>query len=86
MNVDEIKKLRAQSPFAPFQIVLVDGRVFNVPHPEFCWVAPGVRSWVWVADPDGLPEMINTAVISSVRPQGKAPEAGPNGRRKKRPR
>lgn len=68
MTSDELKKFRDQRPFQPFEIILVDGRRFTVPHPEFVWVPPLRGTWVYVADVEsGSADHINTAVISSVR-------------------
>lgn len=67
MTNDEIRKWQKQQPFQPFTIVLVDGRSFDVPHPEFVWVPPGRGTWVYVADPEsGSADHVNTAVISSI--------------------
>jgi hypothetical protein len=68
MTSDELRKWQKNEPFEPFEIVLVDGRVFKVPHPEFIWVPPGRGTRVYVADPvEGGADHVNTAVISSVR-------------------
>lgn len=78
MNLQEIRKECEKRPFEPFEIVLVDGRVFPVRHIEFIWVPPGRTTWVYVANAEGLQEIINTAVISSIRPHknGKRRKAG----------
>lgn len=79
MTSDELRKWQQQQPFDPFEIVLVDGRVFSVPHPEFIWIPPGRGICVYVADAEaGSADHINTAVISSIR---KATKNG-NHRRK----
>jgi len=67
MSTDEIRKLWKQQPFNPFEIVMVDGRVFRVRHPDFLLVPPPRGQYVVVVDEEGLPEYVNTLVISSVR-------------------
>jgi hypothetical protein len=67
MNITEIRKWQKQQPFEPFEILLVDGRLFHVPHPDFIFVPPGHGTWVYVADEEGSADHINTAVISSIR-------------------
>lgn len=68
MTLDEIRKYASAQPFEPFEIVLVDGRVFRVPHPEFIWVPPGRGTWVYVADSKaGGADHVNTVIISSLR-------------------
>ena len=82
MTLDEIRNYRDRRPFDPFEIVLVDGRVFRVEHPEFILVPPSKGTWVFVAARDGHVEHINTVVISSLRP---APHRQ-NGRGRRRSR
>lgn len=68
MNIEEIRTLQKAVPFEPFEIRMVDGRVFSVPHPDFILV-PAIRhyTWVYVATPDDdAPEHLNTALISSL--------------------
>jgi hypothetical protein len=68
MTSDELRKWQRNQPFAPFEIVMVDGRHYEVPHPEFIWVPPGRGTWVYVADPEtGSADHVNTAVISVIR-------------------
>jgi hypothetical protein len=80
MTLGELRKWQKQEPFEPFEIVMVDGRVFGVPHPEFIWIPPGNGTWVYVADPvSGSADHVNTVVISSVRASRKS---GTSRRRK----
>jgi hypothetical protein len=67
MTLDAIRRSRDTRPFEPFEIVLVDGRSFTVDHPEFILVPPGRGTWVYVAEPSGKVEHINTVIISSIR-------------------
>jgi hypothetical protein len=83
VTLDEIRQFRDHTPFEPFEIVLVDGRVFKVPHREFILVPPGRGTWVYVADAKtGEVEHINTVVISSVR-RARAGGSGGASRKKK---
>ncbi len=80
MNTGEIRKFRDARPFVPFTIIMVDGRRFTVPHPDFIWVPPEPRgTWVYVHDPKtGAADHVNTAVISSIQTKPR----GTNGKRK----
>lgn len=70
MNLEVVRKWQQRQPFESFEILLVDGRRFSVPHPEFVWVPPGRGTWVYIADQDsGSADHVNTAVISSIRPR-----------------
>jgi hypothetical protein len=66
MTIDEVRRFQKHEPFRPFEIVLVDGRVFRVRHPDFI-LAPPKGTWVYVTDDEGQTEHINTVVMSSVR-------------------
>jgi len=80
MNAEEVRKWQQRKPFQSFEILLVDGRRFTVPHPEFVWIPPGRGTWVYVADPkSGSADHVNTAVISSIRNSTSG-----NGRRKRK--
>ncbi len=81
MNTEEIRSFQKQQPFEAFEIVLVDGRVFSVPHPEFILVPPGRGSWVYVSDSEGHVEHINTLVISTVRRSKPKDGRGRRGRK-----
>jgi hypothetical protein len=70
MTLDEIRTFQKQEPFEPFEIVMVDGRVFHVPHPELIWVPPGRGTWVYVADPGSeAAHHISIERIETVRPR-----------------
>jgi hypothetical protein len=66
MTIDEIQRFKKHVPFEPFEIVLVDGRRFPVPLPDFILVPPR-GTWVYVTDRRGRTAHINAVVISSVR-------------------
>lgn len=69
MNLDELRNFRDANPFQPFEIILVDGRTFKVPHRDFILIPPGRQTWVYVAHPkSGVVDHINTLIISSIRP------------------
>lgn len=68
MTLDEIRNFRDAVPFQPFEILLVDGRSFTVPHRDFIWIPPGKGTWVYVSDPKtGSAEHVNSLIISSIR-------------------
>ena len=40
MNYKAILALLERVPFAPFRIVLTDGKTYDIRHPDFIWVLP----------------------------------------------
>ena len=40
LNYKEILVLLERVPFAPFRIVLTDGKTYDIRHPDFIWVLP----------------------------------------------
>ncbi|MFO0831054.1 MAG: hypothetical protein U0637_04325 [Phycisphaerales bacterium] len=73
--IEEIRRFQKQEPFHPFEIVMVDGRVHRVPHPDFIFVPPR-GNWVYVTDADANTAHINILVISLVRRSRKRRKAG----------
>ena len=68
MELGQLRKFVAAKPFKPFEIRLVDGRTFEIPHPEFCMIPPNMRHTVFVAQPgDEAVDVIDTMMIASVR-------------------
>ncbi len=67
MVIESIRQFNAALPFSPYEIHLVDGRTFPVPHPDFILVPPK-GSYVIVSDLMDRPWTISSMVISSVSP------------------
>src|SRR5690349_23361180 len=42
-NVDQIRQAMHAQPFRPFGIMVADGTVYTVKHPDFIAVPPGMR-------------------------------------------
>ncbi len=78
MNLEEIRTFKHRAPFEIFEVVLIDGRAFEVRHPDFILIPPK-GTWVYIADPTGHVEHINTLVIGSIR----LVKTKPKGRRRK---
>lgn len=49
MRLDQIKEALHAQPFKPFTIRTSDGREFQVPHPEFVWLVPGMERTIFCA-------------------------------------
>ena len=56
-------------PFQPIRLFLVDGRTFDIMQPDFAGVADA-GSGVWIFDGSGEIEIIDGALISSIRTIG----------------
>jgi len=64
---NQIRDLVRAAPFRPFRIHLADGRVLEVPHPEFVAIQPDGR-WIVVVNPLRLGgyEVVNLPLIVSM--------------------
>jgi len=66
MTSTEIKKQLDKQPFEPFALHLLDGRRFQVPHPEFAWVHPSGRT-IHIADSkEGGTDILDILLIGSI--------------------
>jgi hypothetical protein len=65
MTTEQIRQNHQAAPFHPFTIHLADGRLFEVPHPEFLWIHPGGRL-IWVAVNSGAAEVIDLRLVTSL--------------------
>jgi hypothetical protein len=64
--IEEVRRFQKAVPFKPFEILMVDGRRFAVPHPDFIFIPPK-GLWVYVTNEDAITEHINILVIGSIR-------------------
>ena len=48
MTSRELHRSVKDQPFVPFRIRMADGRLFEVRHPDFVFVYPGVRTFVFL--------------------------------------
>jgi hypothetical protein len=80
MHVDAIRAVIRRAPFIPFLLRMNDGRVFNVPHPDYLAVS---RRFVIFIDPEtDAPIWLEPILIASLEfaePPQSAPEDGTGG-------
>ncbi|GDX99258.1 hypothetical protein LBMAG48_16620 [Phycisphaerae bacterium] len=68
-NFQQIRSWLRMSPFRPFEVILVDGRRYEVQHPENMLLPANPReSLIAILNKSGSIEMFNSLVISVVRP------------------
>jgi hypothetical protein len=65
MRAEEIRKVQRAQPFRPFILHLLDGREFQINHPEFLFLSHGERTAI-VDDVDGSLEIIDPMLVTSV--------------------
>jgi len=65
MRIEELRKVQRAKPFRPFVLHLVDGREFQVNHPEFLFLGHNERTAI-VDDVDGSFEIIDPMLVASV--------------------
>jgi hypothetical protein len=62
MNAQDIRDLYSAAPFQPFEIVLPNGSIVRVHHPEFISFSPDYRT-VHVYELDGSGKRIDVKMI-----------------------
>lgn len=67
----QIETAAKATPFVPFEIELVGGRILRVNHSEFIYVPPGKGLYFVYTHNDGTPETCNAILVVSVRPSKK---------------
>jgi hypothetical protein len=72
MVLASIREFNRAVPFKPYEIRMMSGESFDVPHPDFISISPK-GSFVVFIDKDECPHHLSSLLIESVRPR--------NGRR-----
>jgi hypothetical protein len=67
MTADAFNRFHRIRPFQPFAMHLADGRAFDVRHPDAAVPSPAGRT-VSVLNPEGLIEVIDVLLVTSLRP------------------
>lgn len=70
MTIEEIRSLHEARPFVPFNIVVGDGRVYHVPHPEYL-AHPRRGRIVVVFDEQGIARHIDLLLVTTLEVPGK---------------
>jgi hypothetical protein len=68
MVIQSIREFYQAVPFKPFEIQMVSGQCYEVPHPECILISPR-GSYVIVSDADERPHHLSTLLIERVSPQ-----------------
>jgi hypothetical protein len=76
-TIEAIRDLQRASPFVPYEIKMVSGEAYQVPHPDFVSVSPR-GDMVIVYDADVRMRMLNPMLVGRVRP------LPPSGKRRRR--
>ena len=66
MTTNVMTRYAEQRPFEPFTMILANGREIHVPHSDFVTTGPSVLT-VYVLVPNGQLEIVDTALIVSIR-------------------
>jgi hypothetical protein len=65
--IESIREFTRAAPFEPYEIHMVSGEHYVVPHPDFILVAPK-GSYVIVTDAKERPHHLNAILIERVSP------------------
>jgi hypothetical protein len=67
MVIQSIRELNRAVPFKPYEIHMVSGKVYSVPHPDFATVSPK-GSFVIVFGKNEQPHHLSSILIESAAP------------------
>ncbi len=65
MVLTSIREFNRAVPFKPYEIRMVSGQSFEVPHPDFIGISPK-GSFVVIIDDNDCPHHLSTLLIESV--------------------
>jgi hypothetical protein len=65
--IQSIRKFNRAVPFKPYQIRMVSGETYDVPHPDFLSISPK-GSFVIFFDSDECPHHLSAILIESASP------------------
>ena len=66
MTVEELMKVQRAEPFRPYEIIVADGTVVQVQHPEFVARSPTGRT-ITVYEPDGSSRILDMLLVTQIR-------------------
>jgi hypothetical protein len=65
MVIESIREFNRAAPFKPYQIRMVSGETYEVPHPDFVYISPKA-SFVLFIDAEERPHHLSSQLIESV--------------------
>ena len=72
MTNEQLRATLLAKPFEPFTIRMADGRVFDVPHPDFVWISPSSHI-VFIHSPDDSYSIVDPILMTELEfPPAKA--------------
>jgi hypothetical protein len=66
MTIEELLKVQRAQPFRPYEIVVADGTVLRVVHPEFVARSPLGRT-ITVYEEDGTSRILDRLLVTQIR-------------------
>ena len=66
MTNQRLRKAVTERPFRPFRLRMIDGRTFEVRHPEFTIVPPGERTFVLYEYDDRALRVLDTLHVQEI--------------------
>jgi hypothetical protein len=67
MVIESIRELTRAVPFQPYEIQMVSGARYQVPHPDFIFIAPR-GSFVMIVDARDRPHHLSSLLIERASP------------------
>jgi hypothetical protein len=68
---NQIREAFKAQPFHPFVVRLVDGRSYQVPHPDFAMLSPRGHELLFVGDDDGIHQIDVRLIVEIETPSSR---------------
>jgi len=66
MTIDELLRVQRAQPFRPYDLIVADGTVVRIEHPEFVARSP-TGGTITVYEPDGTGRILDMRLVSQIR-------------------
>lgn len=78
-TANQVREAIKAQPFRPFVVRLVDGRNYQVPHPDFAMLSPAGRELLFVGDDAGIHQIDVLMIVEIETPSSQPAQPGPDG-------
>jgi hypothetical protein len=79
VTANQVREAIKAAPFRPFVVRPVDGRNYQVPHPDFAMLSPRGQELLFIGDDDGIHQIDMRLIVEVETPSSQLAPPGPAG-------